>query len=333
MQLLRNLGLTTIILLAGQASAAYVLEDTFDTSNFFAEFDFQATPDPTHGFVNYIDGMTANETGIAGYSDNGKQVFLGVDYKEKNPQGGRKSVRVESKKQYTQGLFIADIATMPKQACGAWPAFWTANTADWPASGEIDIIEGVNLQKTNSMTLHTADGCSMERPNLPGVKMAHTNCNENTGYTGCGQEVENDTKNYGGDFNSLGGGVYALDWNSESIDIYFFGRNAIPADIKEGKPDPKTWAKPTVTFKGNCNIDNHFKKHKIIINTTFCGDWAGRTWSDGECAALAPNCEQYVAEHPEVFEHTFWAFNSIKVFRQTGTAPMKRGLTAKPFNA
>jgi beta-glucanase (GH16 family) len=57
-----------------------------------------------------------------------------------DPSGpGRKSVRIESKKSWNHGLFIADIAHMPGGVCGTWPALWTLGP-DWPYNGEIDII-------------------------------------------------------------------------------------------------------------------------------------------------------------------------------------------------
>ena len=333
MHLTRALRLGAVACIAGTASAAipYSVTDTFDASNFFSSFDFFDGGDPTHGAVKYNNAAIANTSALAGYAQDA--IYVGVDYTTKNPDGGRQSVRLESKKEFTQGLIIADIAHMPKQVCGSWPALWTANTADWPASGEIDIIEGVNLQDANSVTLHTADGCSMNNAASPGTVMASENCNEQSGYTGCGQKTQN-AQNYGNSFNSNNGGVYALDWTVEHINVYFFPRSAIPADITAGLPDPSTWGTPTASFTGSCDIDNHFKNHKIIINTTFCGDWAGAVWGD-QCGALAPTCEQYVAENPEAFAEVYWLFNSIKVYKQvaTGTAQAKRGLTSRPFMA
>ena len=316
---------------AGTASDAslYKLIDTYNTTNFFSSFDFIDAPDPTRGFVDYSAANIANSTALAGYAQNA--VYIGVDHTTKNPEGGRKSVRLESKMDFTQGLIVADIAHMPKQVCGSWPAFWTANTNEWPASGEIDIIEGVNLQETNSVTLHTAEGCSMTNAESPATVMKFENCNQETGFVGCGQHTK-DATNYGGGFNSVGGGVYAMDWTSQYINVYFFSRDKIPADLTAGEPNPKAWGAPTASFTGKCDIDSHFKNHKIIINNTFCGDWAGNVWKD-QCSEMAATCDQFVAENPEAFEDVYWLINHIKVYKQQGTAGKKRDFTTRAFSA
>jgi hypothetical protein len=106
------------------AQAAYTIQDSYDSTNFFNGFNFFSGSDPTHGFVQYRDAKTANTSALAGYSNGG--VYLGVDYATKNPASGRGSVRLESKKTYTKGLFISDISHMPstsKSGCGLWPAY------------------------------------------------------------------------------------------------------------------------------------------------------------------------------------------------------------------
>lgn len=96
---------------AGTASAAYTLEDNYDHTNFFSEFDFFTATDPTEGFVQYVSASAANLSGIAGYvtATPNDAVYLGVDHTTMNPSGGRASVRVSSSKSYTKGLFIADM--------------------------------------------------------------------------------------------------------------------------------------------------------------------------------------------------------------------------------
>lgn len=290
--------------------AAYTIQDTYDTTSFFNGFNFFSTTDPTNGFVQYRDALNANMSSLAGYSNGG--IYLGVDSTTQNPTGGRNSVRVYSKKTYTKGLFIADITHMPtssQSGCGLWPAFWMFGEADgWPNDGEIDVIEGVNSAQKTTFTLHTSAGCTFSQGD----------CNAGSGNTGCGQNVT-DTQTYGSGFNAVGGGVYAVEWTSSAISIWFFSRAAIPADITSGAPDPTTWGTATGQFSGSgCDIDSHFKGHQIVFNTDFCGDWAGNVWStDATCSKLASTCQEYVAANPADFKDAYWLINSVKVYNQT----------------
>ncbi|KAL5121130.1 nicotinate-nucleotide diphosphorylase (carboxylating) [Pleosporales sp. CAS-2024a] len=142
------------------ADGSYVLTDDLSYKKFFSAMNFYTGPDPTHGFVQYQDLASAVRQKLVGYFENTKSVYLGVDYTTASPKG-RASVRVESRKNWNQGLLIADIAHMPASTCGTWPAFWLLGKDTWPAGGEIDIVEGVNDYASNAMTLHTSAGCSV----------------------------------------------------------------------------------------------------------------------------------------------------------------------------
>ena len=47
------------------------------------------------------------------------------------------------------------------EGCATWPAAWETRESDWPASGKVDIVEGVNNVDPNASTLHTSAGCTM----------------------------------------------------------------------------------------------------------------------------------------------------------------------------
>jgi hypothetical protein len=179
----------------------------------------------------------------------------------------------------------------------------------WPANGEIDIIEGVNSNQKNTYTLHTSAGCTFTQGN----------CNAGNGNTGCGQAGTN-TQAYNTGFNAIGGGVYAVEWTSSAISIWFFPRSGIPADVTSGKPDPTKWGNAAAKFSGSgCNIDQHFKAHQITFNTDFCGDWAGQVWSsDATCSKLGATCQAYVAANPADFKDAYWLIKSVKVYSQSG---------------
>ncbi|KAL8778360.1 MAG: hypothetical protein Q9213_007448 [Squamulea squamosa] len=287
--------------------AVYSVKDDYSADNFLNMFTFDTYDDPTHGYVNYVDQATADSQDL--YNVSNGQVTWGVDHANVASGRGRNSIRLTSKAQYTHGLVILDLAHMPGSACGVWPAFWMTGP-NWPNSGEIDIIEGVNTGSQNQMTLHSGPGCTL----------AGSSCQ---GGSGCPIKPQG-SNNYGTGLNNAGGGVYAMEWTSGSINIWFFPRNSIPGDVSSANPNPSAWGAATASFVGgdNCNIDQHFMNNNIVFDTTFCGDWAGAVWSqDGTCSALAGTCQEYVQNHPEAFADAYWTINSLKVYQDNGNAP------------
>ncbi|RFU25701.1 hypothetical protein B7463_g10631, partial [Scytalidium lignicola] len=292
---------------------AYALVDNYNAGNFFSEFNFYTGADPTHGYVDYQSQSNAQSQGLINTNNN--QVYLGVDTTSYKPPNGRASVRVSSNKAYTHGLFIADIAHMPGDLCGIWPAWWLFGP-NWPSSGEIDVIEGVNLAGTDQITLHTSSGCIVNTAgSQPGTTLLNEDCNSGNGNNGCAVSTSA-TNAYGDSFNGNGGGVYAMQWASSGIYVWFFPRNAIPQDIQNDAPVTTDWGLPTVAFNGGsgCDIDAHFQNENIVFDTTFCGDWAGNSWS-GSCAALADTCVDYVAQNGGAFGQGYWSINSVKVYQ------------------
>lgn len=248
---------------------------------------------------------------------------MGVDHSNVASGRGRNSVRVSSKKAYNHGLIILDLYHMPGGQCGTWPAFWLLGD-DWPNNGEVDIIEGVNSGTTNAMTLHTNNGCSITNTGQFSGTMVTDNCYINAPgqgtNVGCSIATSNPAS-YGTGFNAMGGGVYATEWTSEAINIWFFPRGSVPFDIQNGSPDPSGWGMPTSQFAGGCDIDQHFISQKIVFDITFCGDWAGQVWGqDSTCAPLASTCQAFVQNNATAFIDTYWAINSLKVYQQDSSS-------------
>ncbi|KAL8932952.1 MAG: hypothetical protein Q9216_006597 [Gyalolechia sp. 2 TL-2023] len=300
------------LLLAGSFArlsfAAYSLQDDYAADNFFNMFNFDTFDDPTHGYVNYVDQATADSQELFNVTNG--QVTFGVDHVNVASGRGRNSIRLTSKAQYTHGLVVLDLAHMPGSICGTWPAFWMTGP-DWPSSGEIDILEGVNTGSQNQVTMHTSEGCSL----------AGSDCH---GGLGCPVKPTG-SNNYGTSLNNANGGVYAMEWTSGSINVWFFPRGSIPSDISSSTPNPSAWGSATASFVGgdNCNIDQHFMDNHIVFDTTFCGDWAGAVWAtDSTCSALASSCQDYVQNHPEAFAEAYWTVNSLQVYQDNGNAPM-----------
>jgi hypothetical protein len=260
---------------------------------------------------------------------------MGVDYWSKTPSTarGRASVRIESKATYQHGLFIVDLAHMPSSTCGLWPAFWTASHVNYPSQGEIDILENIHKNTVSLETLHTYPGCNITGNQIvnqmTGTENTY-NCDDTAQGSAYGSQYLNqgcsatngDANSYGDTFNAAGGGVYAMEWTSDAINIWNWESASIPSDITAGKPVPSGWGKPVfTTAHSTCDIDTYFKDHHVIFNTDFCGAWAGQDgiWQTAGCydADLYPTCASYVAANPAVYENAYWSINSLKIYQDT----------------
>ncbi|KAI7681621.1 hypothetical protein KC353_g21840, partial [Hortaea werneckii] len=163
--------LTQLALMSTTGWAQYTLQDDyFANGDFFSKFEFFTGEDPTHGFVAYQDKSSSEQSKLISASSNEAQ--MKVDTENQTPNG-RPSVRITSNNKYNSGLIIMDASHMPT-GCGTWPAFWMVGP-DWPAGGEIDIIEGVHEQSANDMTLHTSEGCTVGSTGFTGNQLTD-NC-------------------------------------------------------------------------------------------------------------------------------------------------------------
>jgi len=295
--------------------AGYTLNATFSGTTFFENFQFYTDDDPTDGYVNYVNYSVAEKMSLI--STAGDQIYIGVDYTYPATGRGRDSVRLQSNLAWNSGLFIMDLAHMP-YGCGTWPAWWLVGP-NWPYSGEIDIIEGVNANVYDTTTLHTSEGCVMKESNFTGTwgmfnaTKPSTNCVNNGYYYGCSILAESGS--YGSPFNKAGGGVYAAEWTESYIRAYFFPRGSIPKDLPTDSPNPDSWGMPYAYFElgEDCNPD-HFKNMSMIFDLTFCGQWAGAVF-DSQCPGLG-TCESYVQENPSDFEEAYWLINNVTVFQR-----------------
>lgn len=236
---------------------------------------------------------------------------------------GRKSVRITTRDTWNSGLFIFDITHSP-YGCGTWPAVWLTDPNNWPTNGEIDIMEGVNQvsNNKNQMTLHTTDDCKMDRKRKMSGSASYTNCYNGTNdNSGCG--VYGSDTSFGKGFNSVNGGIYAVEWRNAGIRIWFFERADIPSDLDSDNstavPDPSSWGEATADFPGtDCDISSHFRNMSMVVNIDLCGDWAGSSAVYTDQDSCPSTCETYVTNNATQFEKAYWEFNSFRVYTAAG---------------
>ncbi|OWZ45845.1 hypothetical protein C351_02083 [Cryptococcus neoformans c8] len=166
--------------------------------------------------------------------------------------------------------------------CGVWPAFWTLGyEGTWPETGEIDIIEGIQSNTNNQMTIHTMPGCSINysTSNLYLGTLTNQDCDSSTGGSGCSIISASDSS-YGMSFNLAGAGVFAVKWDTDGIRMWNWNRAMIPSDIIAETPDPDFWGLPAATWDASiCDLESFFKAQVLVLNINLCGDWINSVWN------------------------------------------------------
>ncbi|PHH60912.1 hypothetical protein CDD81_1023 [Ophiocordyceps australis] len=304
------------------AHIPYTLRETYEGETFFDHFNYFADVDPSHGFVNYLPRPLAKRLNLTYATPSTAIVRVDTSV---GPQSipdastGRFSVRLESKRKYNGGLFIFDVKHTP-YACGAWPALWLTDTSDWPAKGEIDVMEAVNEAKDgNLMSLHTRDGCSMAHAERRMTGIAQNDeCDAGkNNNAGCGVATNNTNlaASFGPSHNAAGGSVMALEWRHDGIRIWQFGRNAIPRNLVEKMPNPTVWGTAAADFPNtHCEIASRFQNHSIIVNINLCGDMVHATWKESGCPSI---CADLVASRPELYKTAYWEFGAFDIYQPT----------------
>jgi hypothetical protein len=184
---------------------------------------------------------------------------------------------------------------------------------NWPANGEIDILEAVNSDGNatfggprcqglyNISTLHTPNNGSCQLC----IDGKCQPCNQGSG---CSQKF---SQNFtvGKDFNANGGGVYVCQLSSSKdkvIKIWFFQKNNLPDKLQVDNEEPITSTDITAWSKtdGYVQFDPcpaYFNNLFITLNIAVCGDWPNQGYSndmsDNQPTVTAINDSEGISEN------------------------------------
>lgn len=276
---------------------------------------------------SYVDKETAIRKGLT-WTD-GDKFGIAADAANKVEAGslGRDSVRISSNKVWNNSVVVVDVLHMP-EGCAVWPAFWTLGDGkEWPAAGEIDIIEGVGNDGNNQMTVHTANDaqCNLpaDRAKKPGMEFwGKEHQNKCDGTAGCSILAPDTNSTFGPGLNNIGGGWYIMRRDTRGVAMWFYPRtdgDKVPDivrnptdDLDETALGQKIADFPS-TPENKCDFNELLAAQRLIFNITFCGAWGGMKYAASACASNG-KCADYVDNNPEAFKKAFWLVNSLRVY-------------------
>jgi hypothetical protein len=182
------------------------------------------------------------------------------------------------------------------------------NCTDWPAAGEVDIIETINGENIVHNTIHTCPQMCDSEWNADGVIVNCANATTTDPNSGC-SGIPFKLNSVEGTFGCL--------WENNSIRFYYWEPES---DVRSDSgplskyPKPENWSKSSlknqVKFletKAECDAESHqdwqcenckgknkcdFVNLKMIFNITVCGKWAGDEFDETENSL--DNCREYI---------------------------------------
>jgi hypothetical protein len=183
------------------------------------------------------------------------------------------------------------------------------NPTDWPAAGEIDIIETINGNNIVHNTIHTCPQMCDSEWNSDGIIINCANAKEGDPNAGCSGKPYK--------LSSVEG-TFACLWERNALKFFYWTPEE---DVRETggplnqKPDPDRWGGENLKNEvrlletdSECDSNIHenwqcnscatstscvFSNMKMIFNITLCGKWAGNQFDESEQALQ--NCQSYIA--------------------------------------
>ncbi|KAF8830521.1 hypothetical protein HHX47_DHR2000957 [Lentinula edodes] len=297
-----------LVFVSGVWAATYTVSDTYTGQDFLNSFTVQNIPDPTNGRVNYVDAATAKNDNLTFAS--ATNFIARADFTTiLDPNGpGRNSVRLLSNKQYGLGRTstICQKDAVPGLLSGLLEIKETIGQLPSVSSLKGDSLYNSPSEQRGSIMLALIKGrfIPVQIVQCPPLEQKQ-------------ERLSNliVTLHFGPTFNSNGGGWYAMELTDDFVKIWFWARGtSVPSDVSGGSStiDTDNWGTPVAYFPNtSCSISSHFGPQNIIINLTFCGDWAGAVYSSSGCPST---CVDYVNNNPAEFENAYFDFLSLKAY-------------------
>lgn len=275
--------------------------------------------DPTSGLIVYRNGTKPNRDLLSVTGTNQLKISVSSDTVDLGDAGTfRRGVRLHSTDAYDYGFFVISVDHIP-EGVGVWPAFWLLGEGTWACSGEIDIIEGINsvddASSYNSSTLHTSANCPQgDDVNCNASDQTWTTCGCSSDgkcpTKGCLQKfTSNSSFGFGFNKKTPTGGIFACELSRAGVVKIWYYDNVADFPTDNVITISKLPA-PTVQFQACAS--KAFRNMRLIINTTLCGQWAGKEYDktngDGSCKGAVLDTTYTMSE-------AYWMINWLKVYQ------------------
>ncbi|KAF9046362.1 glycoside hydrolase family 16 protein [Panaeolus papilionaceus] len=314
--------LATLLIVPFTRAATYDLTKEYSGSTFFNDWTFYNNFDNlTNGDAIFVSASVAASQQLAFVDPNTNHAIIKVDNTTNVPFNiKRNTVRITTNDSFSVGsVWTADILHVPF-GCSVWPAWWS-QAPTWPAGGEIDTFEGVNLMTNNQMGLHTLPGCTQtgQVQSSPLINSSDCSFQDNMNQ-GC-ITTDPNPGSFGAGFAQAGGGVFVTEFATTGISIWFFSRNNVPSALSSNASsiDTSTFGPPVGNWPSTtCSSSEFFSPQQLIFDITLCGDFAGapsifpQTCS-GQCY------QDFVVGSGANYATAFFEIASVRIFSATGT--------------